>query len=308
MSNENSDSLNNSNKEVEQIEVDVNELDKNEAKLDINKTSKNGLNESNVENIHTVGQDSVQGELKNGVLDAIEADECEKDVKMVVEENKLNETEEIDIDETEDLGEGENINAFLQLAIQNIGNELNELKAQDGKSQELILKSIKELNSSFDAKIKYDESQQGIIDRLHKDLQGYKEDLVFKILRPMVMDIISLYDDMGKFHKIFLEKPEKEQSMEKLLKRFMSDREMLEDILYKHGVDSFSSNDDFFDPKQHRSLKTDVTNDPEKDKTISKRVKKGFRYEERIIRPEIVCTYSYNMEQEVEDGEQVTKE
>ena len=41
-------------------------------------------------------------------------------------------------------------------------------------------------------------TRERVIDRLHAELQEYKQDLLLKVQRPIFVDLIQLHDDIGK--------------------------------------------------------------------------------------------------------------
>src|SRR5689334_17613327 len=73
--------------------------------------------------------------------------------------------------------------AILQ-AISGLGNQLE---------QRLI-----GLQTLFDREIRAEATRERIVDRLHAELQDYKQDLLLKVQRPMFVDLIQLHDDIGK--------------------------------------------------------------------------------------------------------------
>jgi molecular chaperone GrpE len=71
-------------------------------------------------------------------------------------------------------------------------------------------------------------------------------------------------------------------------------QESVEEILRRNGVEIFSVEQELFLPSKQRSLCVVATPDPAQDKQIAKRVRKGFEYEGKLLRPEIVETYKYS--------------
>ena len=57
---------------------------------------------------------------------------------------------------------------------------------------ETILGELQELRQEFDTKVKYDGSKNRLIDTLHQELQGYKEGIHTRLLRPIFMDLITM--------------------------------------------------------------------------------------------------------------------
>src|SRR4029079_9656874 len=54
------------------------------------------------------------------------------------------------------------------------------------------------LQSLFDREIRAEATSERIVDRLHAELQDYKQDLLLKVQRPIFVDLIQLHDDIGK--------------------------------------------------------------------------------------------------------------
>src|SRR5579862_6730335 len=61
-----------------------------------------------------------------------------------------------------------------------------------------VLTSLNQLRQDFETKLMYDASKERQIDGMHQELQGYREGLHFRLLRPMFHDLIAMYDDLGK--------------------------------------------------------------------------------------------------------------
>lgn len=170
-------------------------------------------------------------------------------------------------------------------------DEQRKASAMDTTSRlELLLEEMHALREDFDTKVKYDESKERLIDSLHKELQIYREGLHFKLLRPLFMDLIAMHDDLGKLIDAALF-GQINNSIEQSIKNLRSFQETIEEILQRHGVDSFSAEGLQFFPGKQRALKAVDTPDPALDKQVARRVRKGFQYDERVLRPELVDIY-----------------
>ncbi len=66
----------------------------------------------------------------------------------------------------------------------------------------------------------------------------------------------------------------------------------IEDILYRQGVEPFALEGDAFDPRRQRALSTVPTDDPDRNKRVAARLRKGFQAGDKVIRPEMVTVYS----------------
>jgi molecular chaperone GrpE len=146
------------------------------------------------------------------------------------------------------------------------------------------------LQTLFDREIRAEATRERIVDRLHAELQDYKQDLLLKVQRPMFVDLIQLHDDIGKMIDAqSTDDPDRSAVVKDLLR---SIRTGIEDILYRQGVEPFTADGDEFDPRRQRSVTTVPTEEPERNKTIANRLRPGFQSGDRIIRPEIVAVYT----------------
>ncbi len=155
-------------------------------------------------------------------------------------------------------------------------------------------RTIAGLQDDFKTKIQYDQSKERTIDILHKQLQDYKDDLTLKILRPLVSELIRLYDDI---EHLVPETARAEAESSPLFRQVINHVDMLrgdiESMLNNNGIESYSLDGDAFDSTLQRTVSIISTSIPEQDKTVAKRVRRGFRYEDHVLRHEAVIVYRY---------------
>lgn len=172
-----------------------------------------------------------------------------------------------------------------------------ELLTTIQQTQATLLQHFTTLQDDFTSKIKYDRSQQTIIDSLHKDLQDNRDGLHYKILKPLFIDLIHLYDDMA---QTLQTKPDTEAMSEheqKVWKGFVDFQKSIEDLLYRHGVEIFHEDQDVFVPKTQQIRKKIPTNEHNLDRCVADSLKPGFIYENTwILRPEVVAIHQYQEE------------
>ncbi|MBA3532711.1 MAG: nucleotide exchange factor GrpE [Ardenticatenales bacterium] len=156
-----------------------------------------------------------------------------------------------------------------------------------------LVEGIEALQRGFDSKLKYDSSKERIIDTLHQELQAYREDMHFKILRPLFMDLITLYDDLGNLIKHAAPPENNGDSEGRSRRNLESLQESIEEILYRNGVAAYHDEGDKVLANRQRSIKTISTDQLERDRLIAERLRKGFEYEGKILRPEIVSTFKF---------------
>ncbi len=148
---------------------------------------------------------------------------------------------------------------------------------------------IDALAAAFDREVRAESTREKVVDRLHAELQDYKNDLLLNVMRPVFVDLIQLHDDIG---KIVAAQGETSEDAARLVELMRGFQQGIEDILYRQGVEPFTVDDDAFDPRRQRAFATVVTDDPDQAKRVAARLRKGFRSGEKVIRPEIVSVYA----------------
>ncbi|WP_169980425.1 nucleotide exchange factor GrpE [Tautonia rosea] len=142
------------------------------------------------------------------------------------------------------------------------------------------------LQAVMDREFRAESSREKVVDRLHAELQEYKNDLLLKITKPIFIDLIQLHDDLGKMADA-IGGADNTQVLRDV-------QQGLEDILYRQGVEPFGTEDETFDPRRQRAVSTVPTDDPGQAKRIAVRLRPGFSMGEKVIRPELVSVYALN--------------
>lgn len=164
-------------------------------------------------------------------------------------------------------------------ALVDLAEDLRGLRAT-------VLGEMEQLRQLFERELRAESSRERIVDRLHAELQEYKNDMLLKVLKPMFMDLIDLHDDIGKMSAA--SGPEDEN-----LRRALGEvRQGIEDIFYRQGVEPFTEPGDAFDPRRQRAVTTVPTDEPEQVRRVAARLRPGFQSADKVIRPEIVSVYA----------------
>lgn len=145
---------------------------------------------------------------------------------------------------------------------------------------------IEKLQAVVDREFRAESSREKVVDRLHAELQEYKNDLLLKITKPIFIDLIQLHDDLGKMAESVGEDRE--------IRLLRDVQQGLEDILYRQGVEPFRTEDETFEPRRQRAVSTVATDHPEQAKRIAARLRPGFSMGEKMIRPELVSVFALN--------------
>lgn len=159
-----------------------------------------------------------------------------------------------------------------------------------------IQAQIAQLQDDFSGKIKYDEHKDEIINKLHQELQEYKQDIVKKHILSIVLDVVKVADDIRKWITYFRSLDVSQRDPVKLFRYLEAIPSDLEDIFYWQGVKPYSNQEGVFDPARQRAMKKITTDDVSKDKTIAKSLRPGYEWEGKVIRQEMVAVYVYTDE------------
>jgi molecular chaperone GrpE len=148
------------------------------------------------------------------------------------------------------------------------------------------------LRSILEREHRAEATRERVIDRLHAELQEYKQDLLLKVQRPIFVDLIQLHDDVGKM--IDAQPPSGDDAEQPGAVRRILDsiQTAIEDILYRQGVEPFAVEGNEFDPRKQRAISTLPTDDAALNKTVAARLRKGFVAGDKLIRPEIVTVFT----------------
>ena len=145
---------------------------------------------------------------------------------------------------------------------------------------------LHELQQQFVSKIQKDSSQKQAFDKLYEEMRQYKDDFIFAAMRPILADLLLLYDNMVRAERNW----EDDRGRE-----IIADlREELVEILYRQDVEPICIADNAtLDRRRQRVIQTVATNDACEDGQIVRVVREGFLRGERVLRPqEVVCKKS----------------
>ncbi len=149
------------------------------------------------------------------------------------------------------------------------------------------------LQTAFDREIRAEATREKVVDRLHAELQEYKQGLILGILRPVFIDLIQLHDDIGKMADARQATDDAHPEVDRLLTMILGYQQAIEDILYRQGVETFTLEGDTFDPRRQRALSTVATDDATLNKKVAARIRPGFQSGDKVIRPEFVTVHAH---------------
>ena len=154
-----------------------------------------------------------------------------------------------------------------------------------------MLQQLARLADMFDDKFRYDQVRDGIIDKLHVELQQHRNDMLGRVLLPVMRDLIYLHRALLTFVEARRAFPEEKRDWNNLLDNVATFGDDLTEILARNGVESFTEEGVGFNPRTQRALGTLPTEDASTDKTIAQRLRPGFRWGQQLIQNEEVIVH-----------------
>jgi molecular chaperone GrpE len=146
------------------------------------------------------------------------------------------------------------------------------------------------LDRKFDNRLAQDTSKETIINKMHEELQMHRQDISYKLMLPLVRSLIRIHDDLEDMTRVALSDPPTEAEQQ-LIAGYEDMAAMLRSRLEEHGFTPYQWDSQAFDAKWQKPSKRIETDDSSLDQQIADRLRWGFAYGDRVIRPEFVTVY-----------------
>jgi molecular chaperone GrpE (heat shock protein) len=159
-----------------------------------------------------------------------------------------------------------------------------------------------QLAKDFETKLKYDTTKQAQIDKLYNENQSFKEGLLKKFQRSLILAVIEQIDDATKQISYFGNTVFSEENYSKLLHSYQEVATGFQNVLLeKFDVINYRCEPDTpFNPKRQRSLKTCPVSDQSKHKLVKQSLRSGYETDDGfVLRPEMVEVYVFDSQQSV---------
>ena len=215
-----------------------------------------------------------------------------KEREVIVKEENSEEKREEEVNETSK----ENVE---QIAKTEQRETETKSEAENNKNSEKMFEEIKvlnekiaNLNDMFLKKIQSMEFEKNVVNDLHKELQGYKDDLYFKLIKPTLMDLIDMKNSFKRGIENFSQKTEAEKI--NFLETFIFE---IDTILEKNDIEIYETditNEQNFDVKKQKIVEKIETDKKENHGKVFKVKSNGYIYKGKVISPEKVEVYVYN--------------
>ncbi len=169
---------------------------------------------------------------------------------------------------------------------------LQENKIEEVTSKlEYLSQLLEQLTKDFEERFLYDEKQEKLIDQMHTELQNYRNDLYASLIKPILIDIIEVVDNIRKAGITYGAKGAEQAEAAFVITDFIED---LHYILNNYGVDIYKATaGEPFIPVRQRILSTIATNNLELNGKVSESMGFGYFYKGKVLWPEKVTVYKY---------------
>lgn len=155
--------------------------------------------------------------------------------------------------------------------------------------------------------------QRNIVNRtmfeaLHTELKGYKDAfMVEAVLRPVIRDLITLYDDICEIHRqtrasIAAQESRGElesagmvlfENVGTMSRNLEHNVHFLLEVLERMDVTLLPMNPGKLDKRTQRAVAVEPAETPEQDNMVARVAKRGFQCRDRVVRPEEVIIYKW---------------
>ena len=159
------------------------------------------------------------------------------------------------------------------------------------RQEQLLSDGIERILCALEQKQASDRFRELQVDRLHAELQQYKSDLVAGAVRPVLVSLIRLHDDMSKLLEALASGDQTNVTPERVLKFLESFREDVETALDRNGVAAFHTETQKFDAKRQRMTRSVETSVPGEVGQVAARLRPGFEQADQLLEKERVAVY-----------------
>lgn len=182
---------------------------------------------------------------------------------------------------------------FEDLSEKIIAQSIGALESDEGQAGELfeILLNTREQGQMMEQFIKNQiEVKDDMIDKLHKELDYYKQDAADRFVDQLMKAVIKVRKDM-----IRLASSDTWEAMtaDDLRREYRYCLEDITDLLEQQNIDPFCSEPgDYFDASIHQA-KVEATEDASLDKRVKESIAEGYKKGDKVLIPERVIVYQY---------------
>jgi molecular chaperone GrpE len=182
-----------------------------------------------------------------------------------------------------------------QQPVEHVDDTPSSPQAEEGHQQVLAAVEgmeveLASLNRMVESRLRYDQVKEEAFERLYAELEDLKKNAAFEQLRPLYMDLILLFDRIENIVQDTGQSPITTALLSDVLET-LSD-ELLE-ILYRREIEPINATGTF-DPSVQQAIGTQPTAVEAENNQVARVVRRGFRYQDRILRAEEIIVKKYS--------------
>lgn len=147
------------------------------------------------------------------------------------------------------------------------------------------------LCQTIEGRLRYDKAKEDAFEKLYGELEELKRNSAFEQLRPLFIDFILLFDRIENVRNE-LNRADSESNSAADIVKTLSDE--LVEILYRREIELVRPASDLFDASLQQAIGTEPTADESENNRVARVVRRGFRYRNRVLRPEEVIVKKQN--------------
>lgn len=155
--------------------------------------------------------------------------------------------------------------------------------SEAGGTGELIVAleaNVRELSDLVGRRLREEAQSRAAFERLHREMLDYKENFLQRAQEPLYRSLVRLVDDLDAM-----------QDTEGSGLAFVRDQVL--EILSRQGVEPFVCADEAYDATRQKAERSEPVASPADHRRVLKRLRPGYRIDERTLRPESVVIGVY---------------
>jgi len=145
---------------------------------------------------------------------------------------------------------------------------------------------LQDVKSMIQDRLEYDTVKEKAFDKLYDEMKHQREisDVIDRNIRPLLSDLLLLYDSMQRFDSWLEKNIESSEATRTQLENIVDE---LIEVLYRQEVTPMEPSA-MLNAKLHRAIKTENAETPEDDFKIVSIVRTGFLWRDKVLRPQEV--------------------
>jgi len=154
-------------------------------------------------------------------------------------------------------------------------------------SLSMVMEEISQLRTLFEQRLKYDKAKEDAFNHLYEAFAELKREVALEKYRAVFLDLVLLYDRMEVIEQGLMHSEEAGDALKSL-------KSELVEVLNRHEVYQVDCKSNKFDPQWQDAVRVEKVDYSENSGRVVRVLRRGFRYRERLLRPEEVVVGRYH--------------